>query len=502
MTIGRAVMTSSPGTARSDLIAAATVGIAHRSIDLAALPAPLRPDPLPTDPAAALLDAAALSALARRTVPPSVPAAAGPPVLPASETLPVIPPVIAQVLIRVANQPGILLETLTLIGKAELRLPAELVPGLLDDARPEVISAARPVSGEIGRFLMTKNPRWTAPQQPDPADRTMWDEGTTAERLAWLHALRAVDPDAAREVLAEDFSRESAANRADLLDVLKNGLSGSDLPFLEDAAQDRSRAVAAEASFLLIRLPDSTIRRKLRIVAARHVSIGRRLGRPTVTVSQLSIGELPPWSIPVGEPWTALMSRIDPAEWPQIFGGDLIELIADGAEELYPLHPGFRLAATNFGHGGLARALVIQTLTRGDPKTPPTVDRPLWAVLDPSDAVAMLDLLMGHRLMRPSEVAMAAMALPKPWPAALSRRFARWLRTGGSGGSPAPKSMWELWATTAALPDCRILIDLIRSVPPTGDDASALTTRVSSAVKLLTLRAVLYENLCFPGGNQ
>jgi hypothetical protein len=46
------------------------------------------------------------------------------------------------------------------------------------------------------------------------------------------------------------------------------------------------------------------------------------------------------------------------------------------------------------------------------------------------------------------------------------------------------------------------MADLARSAltDATGDHVSALTTRVSTAANLLTLRAVLYETLCVPGG--
>ena len=163
-----------------------------------------------------------------------MPAAAGrPAAVPVSEQLPVVPDVVRQVLSRVANQPAILLEALTLIRRAGLRLPPELVPGLLDDTRAEVVAATRPVAGEIGRLLMTKNPRWAAPAAPDPADRTDLGRGDH-RRSGWRGCARsvAVDPAAARELLADNFSRESASNRAELLAVLADGLSGADQDFL------------------------------------------------------------------------------------------------------------------------------------------------------------------------------------------------------------------------------------------------------------------------------
>ena len=84
-------------------------------------------------------------------------------------------------------------------------------------------------------------------------------------------------------------------------------------------------------------------------------------------------------------------------------------------------------------------------------------------MLNPADATTLLDRLLGRPLVRPDQVATAATALPRPWPAALARRFARWLPTGGHAGAPAPRPLWDLWATAAALPDCREMADLARS---------------------------------------
>jgi hypothetical protein len=152
----------------------------------------------------------------------------------------------------------------------------------------------------------------------------------------------------------------------------------------------------------------------------------------------------------------------------------------------------------------LAQILVARTLGRGDQKNPPIVDGALWEVLNPAGAITMLDLLLTNRSVRADQVATAASALPRPWHAALARRFASWLPTGGSGGAPAPRPLWDLWATAPALPDCREMADLARSATrdASGDQVSALTTRASNAANLLTLRAVLYETLCAPGGNQ
>lgn len=419
-----------------------------------------------------------------------------------SERLPIVPTIVRQVLSRVANQSVVLLEALALIRQAGLRLPPETVPGLLDDPRVEVVAATRPVAGEIGCLLMRKNPRWAPPAVPDPADRTGWDDGTTAQRRAWLRALRQLDPAAARNLLAEAMPAESAGNRAELLAVLAQGLSGEDEEFLLAAVGDRSRSVVMAAITLLTQLPDSALRRDMRMLASRHLTLGRRLLRATVTITQLSSQDFDPWPIPESDPWTVLISRIDPAEWPQIFGGDLLKLIADGTQALDPLWAGFRLAAIDFRHAGLAQLLISGMFIRAGLKAPPTVDSALWAVLNPADATTMMDRLLSRPLARPDLVATAASALASPWPVALSRRIGRWLPTGGQAGAPAPRPLWDLWARASALPDCRELADLARSgmAAASGDHGTTLTTRASGAANLLTLRAVLFETLCAPGG--
>jgi hypothetical protein len=298
------------------------------------------------------------------------------------------------------------------------------------------------------------------------------------------------------------------------LTVLTDGLSGADQDFLQAAVLDRSRVVSAAAITLLTQLPDSVLRRDMRTLAARHLVIVRRLMRTTVKVSALDIQELAPWPIPDTDPWTALISRIDPAEWPQIFGGDLLALVAGGSAELDPLQPGFRLAAITFRDAGLAQVLLTRKFESVGPKLAPIIDRELWAVLNPADATVQLDRLLAHPLTLPDHVTTAATALATPWSAALARRLARWLPAGGDAVAPAlrrpaPKVLWDLWATATALSDCREMADLARSAVTnaTGDHSSALTTRASNAANLLTLRAVLYETLpietrCIPGGNQ
>jgi hypothetical protein len=81
--------------------------------------------------------------------------------------------------------------------------------------------------------------------------------------------------------------------------------------------------------------------------------------------------------------------------------------------------------------------------------------------------------------------------------------LARWLPGGGAASGPAPRPLWDQWATAAAPADCRELAALARAIAEhaTGEVASALVTRASHAATLFTVRAVLHETLCPPGGN-
>ncbi len=490
----------------SELVAAATVGTAHRAVDVAALPASLRPDPMPADSAVAVLDAAALVALARRTVPPAPPHPAITATVPAPERVPLMPDVLRQIIGRVERHPAVLVEALVLIRRAGLRLHPDLVPGLLDDGRPEVVAATRPVSGEIGEFLMSRNPRWAAPIAADPTETSAWDEGTTPERIRWLRALRRTEPDRARELMSDSFSQEGSAVRAELLAVLADGLSPADQDFLLAAVGDRSRAVVGQALDLLTLLPDSPLCRDMEALAARHLKVGHRLQRTTFTVTEPRPAEFAPWPVPQAAPWTVLLGRIDPARWTRVFGMDLLGPLAAGADEFNPLVPGFRQAAVTFRHAVLARVLITGRFT---------VDTSLWSVLSAADAADPLDRLLADRRIRPDQVTAALSALPRPWPAPLARRLAGWLSDTGNATTPPPRQLWDLWASAAELPDCRELATLAREIAAraAGDRAAALVTRAGNAANLLTLRAVLretlqetlhetlHETLCPPGGN-
>ena len=74
-------------------------------------------------------------------------------------------------------------------------------------------------------------------------------------RLAYLRILRASEPDRARALVERVFAEQPAGARAELLDVLRNGLGPADLPFIEAARSDRAQTVRDKATALIERIP-------------------------------------------------------------------------------------------------------------------------------------------------------------------------------------------------------------------------------------------------------
>ena len=94
--------------------------------------------------------------------------------------------------------------------------------------------------------------------------KRVWDEGSIAERGAALALFRRTNPAAARDWLAQVFSREKPNNRASLLEKLETGLSADDESFLDACLADRSSSVVQVAARLLCRLPKSALAGRMR----------------------------------------------------------------------------------------------------------------------------------------------------------------------------------------------------------------------------------------------
>ncbi|MFF8969624.1 DUF5691 domain-containing protein [Streptomyces sp. NPDC014995] len=177
--------------------------------------------------------------------------------------------------------------------------PAEALPALLDAARgrTDLRPAALEFAGPRALWLARLNPDWRfalratpgagaslpGPEETDRIER-LWQEGLFAERVALLAAIRARDPDAARELLAGTWPTERAEDRLMFLDSLRTGLGPRDEPFLEQALADRSRNVRATAAELLSALPGSALATRMAVRATACVAVDRTRDTPTLVV--------------------------------------------------------------------------------------------------------------------------------------------------------------------------------------------------------------------------
>lgn len=256
-----------------------------------------------TDPAAALLELAALATVRRRAGLLPVPAGPPQPAAPPDERRALPDPAARRLAVllsgrgsgtgtgagTLANLAELLPQWLAGARELDYRPPAALVPALLDAARArsELRADAVALAGPLGRWLAEHNPDWsyvrrTAVESEAPAGERTWHEGLFAERVTHLTRLRRTDPAAALELLRGTWSTERAEDRLLFLDALQEGLSEADEPFLEAALGDRSKNVRTTAAELLSTLPGSALGARMaeRARAVVRVADGRLLVSP------------------------------------------------------------------------------------------------------------------------------------------------------------------------------------------------------------------------------
>jgi Family of unknown function (DUF5691) len=301
------------GVSFDDLATVATVGVDRKGLAVSELAGPAAGQAAvldPADPAAALLDAAALLTVARRAgVRPGAerPGRGGvaDPGGPARELSARAAGLLRQLgsgdagaEAFAAADAAILVELLTAAGRAGYALPAPLLPGLLDAAvrdaglRPAVVA----LLGARGHWLAGHRADWrravalaraegiatsggAAGNRPEPltaeAGRAAWRAGDRDERRALLAEFRRRDPAAGRELLRAGWAGETGFDRAALLSLLRHGLSAADEDFLEAALDDRAGGVRDEARRLLGWLPGTAFRQREALRAAPVLRVER-----------------------------------------------------------------------------------------------------------------------------------------------------------------------------------------------------------------------------------
>ena len=258
-----------------DLVTASLIGTERAEVPAASVPG--LPDPggaaadIPghDDPAALLLDRAALLTVARRG---GRPAGHAEP-LPAAEPdpAPAVSPAAGRRLARMlgGEHPDLLAEWLTATVAHDRRVPAHLLPALLDRARrvspsdQELRRLSAEAGGSRARWLAGLNPDWTFVTAHAGAGQDAWRLGGKSQRRGYLTALRARDPDAARELIAKSWEAAGPEQVMFLSVLASTGLSLTDEPLLEAALDERDAEVRGWAAYLLARLPGSALGRRM-----------------------------------------------------------------------------------------------------------------------------------------------------------------------------------------------------------------------------------------------
>ncbi|MEV1241005.1 DUF5691 domain-containing protein [Nonomuraea sp. NPDC049750] len=191
-----------------------------------------------------------------------------------------LPAVTAQAAERLARILGgeydrLLPEWLAAASTAGRRVPPYVLPELLDRGRRDQSIRANLglVAGQRGRWLAALNPDW-AYLLEEPTGET-WELGSSADRRAYLSHLRRHDPKQARTLLEAGWEREGPDDRAAFVEVLADGLSMDDEPFLEQALDDRRREVRQQAANLLTRLPESRLAQRMAVRARSCLTVAR-----------------------------------------------------------------------------------------------------------------------------------------------------------------------------------------------------------------------------------
>ena len=251
-----------------DLVTASLIGTERSSVPLVAVPGVPTPAGASADPAATLLDRAALLTAARRGG--RLPEQAEPLPVAEPDPEPTVSPAAGHRLARMLSgeHPDLLTEWLSAAVARGRLIPAHLLPALLDRARrvsptdPEVRRLTAEAGGSRARWLAGLNPDWKFVTTLALTADDAWRLGDAGQRRGYLAGLRARDPAAARELIAVSWDA-AGPERVMFVSVLADGLSLADEPLLEAALDDGAAEVRSWAAYLLARLPGSALSQRM-----------------------------------------------------------------------------------------------------------------------------------------------------------------------------------------------------------------------------------------------
>lgn len=244
----------------STLISAALLGTSRTAPSFEELPTSVQSAvrQLDGDPAAVLLEAAAVASAYRNGGAGSVAAKVPPPS--ASDRRLLLPEASsAHLLSMLAAKATLLDEWFELALRRNFRAPDYLVAELLAHARAREAHRENilRIVGVRGQWLAARNAEWSMLVRRTGGEVEVWRHGTPAQREQWLADTRRSEPSTALAELTQSWETERGEHKAAFVAALAAGLSIDDAPLLERALDDRRKDVRREAAAMLARLPES-----------------------------------------------------------------------------------------------------------------------------------------------------------------------------------------------------------------------------------------------------
>ncbi|MBV1851834.1 DUF5691 domain-containing protein [Catellatospora tritici] len=424
---------SSPDTTAAlwpHLLSSALVGTDRRACAPEAVPEPLvgavPAGPLDPD---GLLTAAAVVTVARRAG--QQPARIETPAPAPAETAPYAPPAAQQRLSRLLSgsdvevdrqvQRELLGEWLRLAADRGLLAAPQHLVSLLEQADSGQRPLVRAVGGARLQWLCAEGPgRWSwamaAPEAAPGADDD-WDTGRIEARAAHLARLRGTDPAAGRDLLAEVWPQEKAADLAALIEACVTGLGLDDEPWLEKALDDRRTQVRDAAARLLGRLPGSAYRQRMadRALACVEAVKARRLevtppAECDAGMRRDGIIAKPPAGTGERAHWLAQVIAAAPLDcWTAVDADPAALLNRKASDDWGPtVRQGLARAAVAQRDGQWAKALLSAGFSDAG-----ELHTQLVAVLPPDE---LADTVAQHVRRNVDSAVRLLPALPEPWP--------------------------------------------------------------------------------------
>ncbi|MDI1462170.1 DUF5691 domain-containing protein [Catellatospora sp. KI3] len=316
-------------------------------------------------------------------------------------------------------------------GRDLLAAPQHLV-ALLEQADSSQRQLVRAVGGARLQWLCAEGlGRWswamTAPEAAPGAED--WETGRIEARAAHLARLRGTDPAAGRDLLAEAWPQEKAADLAALIEACATGLGLDDEPWLEKALDDRRTQIREAAARLLGQLPGSAYRQRMadRALACVEAVKARRLevtppAECDAGMRRDGIVAKPPTGTGERAHWLAQIIAAAPLDcWAAIDADPAAVLNRKASDDWGPVvRKGLARAAVAQRDGGWAKALLYAGFTDAG-----ELHAQLVAVLPPDE---LAETVARHLRRNVDSGVRLLPALPDIWPAVVCEAVLEALR--------------------------------------------------------------------------